>query len=115
MNRSVYITRLASFLPNEPVANEEMENILGLINNQSSKAKPLILRNNQIKKRFYALDRAGNTTHTNAQLTKLAIEKLFDEEFKMSDVDVLSCGTTSPAQLLHFFRFFLKELSEHLS
>ena len=100
MNRSVYITRLASFLPNEPVSNEEMESILGLINNQSSKAKALILRNNQIKKRFYALDKSGNTTHTNAELTKLAVEKLFDEKFSMADVDVLSCGTTSPDQLL---------------
>jgi len=91
---------LASFLPNEPVSNEEMESILGLINNQSSKAKALILRNNQIKKRFYALDKSGNTTHTNAELTKLAVEKLFDEKFSMADVDVLSCGTTSPDQLL---------------
>jgi len=77
-----------------------MESILGLINNQSSKAKPLILRNNQIKKRFYALDKSGNTTHTNAELTKTAIEKLFDKDFSMTDVDVLSCGTTSPDQLL---------------
>ena len=34
MNRSVYITKIASFLPNDPVSNEEMENILGKINNQ---------------------------------------------------------------------------------
>jgi 3-oxoacyl-[acyl-carrier-protein] synthase-3 len=100
MNRSVYITRLASFLPNEPVSNDEIESVLGLINNQSSKAKPLILRNNQIKKRFYALDKSGNTTHTNAELTKMAVEKLFDKDFGMTDVDVLSCGTTSPDQLL---------------
>lgn len=100
MNRSVYITRLASFLPNDPVSNDEMESILGLINNRSSKAKPLILRNNQIKKRYYALDSAGTTTHTNAELTKLAVEKLFDKDFTMADVDVLSCGTTSPDQLL---------------
>jgi 3-oxoacyl-[acyl-carrier-protein] synthase-3 len=91
---------LASFLPNEPISNEEIENVLGLINNQSSKAKPLILRNNQIKKRYYALGRSGEATHTNAELTKLAIEKLFDKDFSMADVDVLSCGTTSPDQLL---------------
>ena len=82
MNRSVYITKLASFLPNDPVSNEEMENILGRINNQSSKAKPLILRNNQIKTRYYASDKEGNTTHTNTELTKLAIEKLFDKQFR---------------------------------
>lgn len=100
MNRSVYITKIASFLPNDPVSNEEMENILGKINNQPSKAKPLILRNNQIKTRYYASDKEGNTTHTNTTLTKLAIEKLFDKNFTLEDVEVLSCGTTTPDQLL---------------
>ena len=57
MKRNVYITRLSKFLPNDPVSNEEMEDILGLINGLSSKAKPLILRNNQIKTRYYALDK----------------------------------------------------------
>ncbi len=100
MNRSVYITKLASFLPNDPVSNEEMENILGRINNQPSKAKPLILRNNQIKTRYYASDKEGNPTHTNTELTKLAIEKLFDKQFGLEDIEVLSCGTTTPDQLL---------------
>lgn len=100
MNRSVYITRLASFLPNEPISNDEIENVLGLINNQASKAKPLILRNNQIKKRYYALDKEGNTTHNNAELTGEAVKKLFNEDFALKDVEILSCGTTSPDQLL---------------
>ncbi len=100
MNRSVYITKLASFLPNDPVSNEEMESILGRINNQPSKAKPLILRNNQIKTRYYASDKQGHPTHTNTELTKLAIEKLFDKNFKLEDIEVLSCGTTTPDQLL---------------
>src|SRR5688572_31026477 len=96
MNRSVYITRLASFLPNDPIANDQMESILGLINGQSSKAKPLILRNNQIKTRYYALDKEGHRTHTNAGLTKEAVTKLFDKDFGLASVEVLSCGTTSP-------------------
>jgi len=100
MNRSVYITKLASFLPNDPVSNDEMENILGRINNQASKAKPLILRNNQIKTRYYASDKAGNPTHTNTELTKLAVEMLFDKNFRLDDIEVLSCGTTTPDQLL---------------
>jgi 3-oxoacyl-[acyl-carrier-protein] synthase III len=100
MNRSVYITKIASFLPNDPVSNDEMENILGKINNQASKAKPLILRNNQIKTRYYASDKQGNTTHTNTELTRLAIEKLFDKQFGLEDIEVLSCGTTTPDQLL---------------
>ncbi|AYB31737.1 beta-ketoacyl-ACP synthase III [Chryseolinea soli] len=100
MNRSVYITRLASFLPNEPVSNEEIEGILGLINHQSSKAKPLILRNNQIKTRYYASDKQGNTTHTNTDLTTKAVEKLLDKDFTLDQIEVLSCGTTTPDQML---------------
>jgi 3-oxoacyl-[acyl-carrier-protein] synthase III len=100
MNRSVYITRLASFLPNDPVSNDQIETMLGLINGQSSKAKPLILRNNQIKTRYYALDKEGHTTHTNSQLAKEAVMKLLDKDFDLSKIEILSCGTTSPDQLL---------------
>lgn len=100
MNRSVYITKLASYYPNEPVSNDDIEKFLGLINDQPSKARPLILRNNQIKKRFYSFDKEGKTTHTNTTLTRLAIEKLFDEKFKQSDIQLLSCGTTTPDQML---------------
>lgn len=100
MIRSVYITRLSKFLPNNPISNDEIENFVGLINGAPSKAKPLILRNNQIKTRYYALDKNGKATHTNAQLTKLAIENLFDKDFGLNDIQALSCGTTSPDQLL---------------
>ncbi|SKC77347.1 beta-ketoacyl-ACP synthase III [Ohtaekwangia koreensis] len=100
MNRSVYITKLASYYPNEAVSNDDIEKILGLINNQPSKARPLILRNNQIKTRYYSFDKEGKTTHTNTNLTRLAIEKLLDENFKQADIELLSCGTTTPDQLL---------------
>ena len=42
----------------------------------------------------------GNSTHTNTELTRLAIEKLFDQNFTLEDIEVLSCGTTTPDQLL---------------
>lgn len=35
MNRKVYISRLSSFLPNAPVDNDEMENILGYVGGTS--------------------------------------------------------------------------------
>src|SRR3569832_653852 len=100
MTKSVYITRLSKFLPNDTISNDEIEEFLGLINGTPSKAKALILRNNKIKTRYYAIDRQGRATHTNAKLTKLAIENVFDEKFGLDDVQVLSCGTTSPDQLL---------------
>ncbi len=47
--KNVYITRIAKFLPNEPVENEAMEKKLCIINGKTSKARRIILRNNQIK------------------------------------------------------------------
>lgn len=79
---NVYITKSSTYLPNEPIANDDMETYLGLVNNTPSKARALILRNNQIKTRYYALDKNGQPTHTNAQITANAINGLFDENFK---------------------------------
>ncbi len=77
-----------------------MENYLGMIDGNPSKAKYLVLRNNQIKTRYYALDKSGNTTHSNAQMTAEAIRKLTDKNFGIEDIELLACGTTSPDQLL---------------
>jgi 3-oxoacyl-[acyl-carrier-protein] synthase-3 len=55
----VYITRTSSFYPNQQVSNEEMEDFLGIINDQASKSRRIVLRNNGIKARFYAIDRAS--------------------------------------------------------
>lgn len=97
---TVYITRLSKFLPNKPVTNDQMEKFLGLIEGMPSKAKPIILRNNKIKTRYYALDEQGRSTHSNAGLTAEAVRKLFDKDFGAGDIELLACGTTSPDQLL---------------
>ncbi len=96
--KNVYITRIAKFLPNEPVENEAMEEKLGVINGKTSKARRIILRNNQIKTRYYAIDKDGNVTHNNAQLAAKAVEALCDETFNKNDIELLSCGTSSPDQ-----------------
>nr|WP_198999590.1 beta-ketoacyl-ACP synthase III [Flavobacterium sp. ASV13] len=92
----VYITKAAKYLPNKAVSNEEMEAYLGLINDAASKARRIILRNNKITSRYYAVDKAGKSTHSNAELTRNAIEQLFDENFTAQDLEVLSCGTSTP-------------------
>lgn len=96
----VYITRLSKFLPNRPIANDEMEKFLGLIDGQPSKARRIILRNNQITSRYYAYDDNGNSTHTNAELCAEAIRGLLGEGFTLNDIRLLACGTTAPDQLL---------------
>ncbi len=96
----VYITKAGKCLPNEPISNDEMESYLGLINEKASKARRIVLRNNGIKTRYYALDKNGNPTHTNADLTNTAIEQLYDDSFSKYDVEMLSCGTSTPDNLL---------------
>lgn len=95
----VFITKASTYLPNEPVSNDEMESYLGLVNNTPSKARALILRNNKITTRYYALDKEGKPTHTNAQITAKAVEGLFDKHFKKEDMQLLSCGTSSADQI----------------
>jgi len=95
----VFITKASTYLPNEPVSNDEMETYLGYINDKPSKARALILRNNKITTRYYALDKQGKPTHTNAQITAKAVEGLFDENFGKQDIELLSCGTTSADQI----------------
>ena len=96
----VYITKAGKYLPNEAISNDEMEDYLGLINDAASKARRIILRNNRIVSRHYALDKNGKGTHSNAQLTQLAIEALYDENFKAKDMECLSCGTSTPDNFL---------------
>jgi 3-oxoacyl-[acyl-carrier-protein] synthase III len=99
--KEVFINNTASFFPNGPVANEEMEEYLGYINNTPSKSKAIVLRNNGIKRRFYALDKEGKYTHTNAQMASLAVRKLFDDTPKaLQSIELISCGTSSPDQLM---------------
>ena len=97
--KNAYITRTAKFLPNEPISNDEMGGLIGFLNN-SERVKRLVLRSNGILTRYYAFDRSGKRTHTNAKLTYEAIKGLLDDDFKMSDIDLLSVGTTSPDQIV---------------
>ncbi|MBP0905245.1 beta-ketoacyl-ACP synthase III [Mariniflexile gromovii] len=98
--KEVYINKISKYLPNRPISNDEMEEKLGIINGKTSKGRRIVLRNNQIKTRYYAIDDNGNITHNNAQLAKEAIMGLCDDDFKIEDIQLLSCGTSSPDQML---------------
>lgn len=99
---NVYINNLASFLPNKPVTNDEIEQVLGTINDIPSRTKQRILNNNKITTRYYAIDPdTGKFTHTNAQLTAEAVKKLCAAgRFSLEEVECLCCGTSSPDLLM---------------
>ena len=94
----VYINRISKYLPHEPVSNEQMETVLGEINGRPSKARALVLRSNGIKQRYYAFQ-DGKSTHSNAQLAALAVEKLLEDSPEL-DIEILACGTGSPDQIV---------------
>ena len=96
----VFITKASRFLPNDPVENDDMETFLGMVDGKPSKARRVILRRNGIKQRYYALDKDGNVTHTNVQMAANAVLGLLDDQLTIDDIDLLSCGTGSPEQLI---------------
>lgn len=101
MSQDVYINRVAGFLPGEPIDNEQMEEYLGRISNRASRARPIILKRNGIKQRYYVLDpNTGKPLYNNAQLTAEAVRRLQGEGFDLADLQCLACGTSSPDQLM---------------
>jgi 3-oxoacyl-[acyl-carrier-protein] synthase III len=99
--KQVYINSTSAYFPNDPVSNEEMEQYLGYIDGKPSKSKKIVLRNNGIVNRYYALDKNGKSTHTNAQMTALAVRELFkDNPEGIKEIELLSCGTSSPDQMM---------------
>ncbi len=54
--KDVYITKISKFLPNNPISNDRMESILGQINGKPSRARRIVLRNNGIEQRYYAIN-----------------------------------------------------------
>ena len=99
---AVFITDLAAFLPNAPVSNDRMEEILGIAGQLPSRTRRMILRSNKIRSRHYAIDPAtGRPTHSNARLTAEAVRRLHPwPDFSPGEIDLLACGTSSADQIM---------------
>ncbi len=99
---TVYINDIAAFLPHSPVSNDEIEAVLGRVNGFPSKARRIVLKNNGIRTRHYAIDpETGRLTHTNAQLAAEAVRGLRpDADFRLDKIQTLCCGTSTPDLLL---------------
>lgn len=97
MTAEVFLTRTGAFLPFDAVGNDEVESVLGMVGGKPSRARRLVLRNNGIVSRHYAIDRAsGEVAMTNAQLAAHAIRSLGET----GPVQCLAAGTSSPDQLM---------------
>src|SRR5262245_23581007 len=97
-----YITAVGVALPNAPVNNDAIEDVLGKLHGQPSRSKAMILRNNGIKQRYYAIDpKTHAVTHSNCRLTAEAIITLCEEAGRAVDeIECLACGTATPDQFM---------------
>lgn len=96
----VYITQTASILPNKPIKNDEIEDVLGMVGGKPSRTRRIILRQNGITERYYVLDpKTRQPNYTNAQLTAAAVRSLFSDETKLNEIDCLASGTTLADQI----------------
>lgn len=100
MTNKVFVNQVSSYLPNSPVSNEEMEEYLGLINGNPSRVKNIVLKQNGIKCRYYALNKKQEITHTNAEMGATAIKRLFKNEKDIDSLELLACATSIPDQIL---------------
>lgn len=93
-----FITDIAGFLPNAPVDNEHIEEVLGMIAGKPSRSKKIVLRSNKITSRYYAIDPAtGKYTHNNAQLAAEAVRALMKKAgSSLEDLTCLCVGTSDP-------------------
>lgn len=115
MKKDVFITGLASFFPNSPVSNDEMEEFLGLISGKHSKVQRIVLKQNGIKRRYYALNKNQEITHTNAEMAMLAIRKLLALTNKsQKDIELLACATATPDQILLLMRLWYMGFGKNL-
>lgn len=93
--KDAYITSAGAFLPNAPVVNDEIEDVLGRVNGKPSRLRGRILKNNGILTRYYAMDREQRSTHSNAELAAEAVRACLERSAaEVDDVDMLSVATT---------------------
>lgn len=101
MTNSVYINNVSAFLPNEPVSNDEMEGVLGQAGPRPSRARRIILRNNGIKSRHYAVDpKTGQQNYSNAALGANAVKQVVDGFAELEEVEALAFATSMADQIM---------------
>ena len=102
--KDCYITAAGAFLPGEPISNDEVEDYLGKIDGQASRAKARVLRQNQIRTRHYAIDKNQNTTISNSGMAANSIRQAIERSnLDLKDIELLVTASTQGDLLLPGF------------
>ncbi len=100
----VFLQQASYFLPGDPVENERMDEYIAPLNRISGRIKQRILAENGIKRRYYAIDSDGNTTHTNAMLASAAVTDCLQRgQLTLSDISLLASGSSGGDTLMPAF------------
>ena len=91
----VYITAIGSFLPGDPIGNDEVAAFLGPLSAKQERLRLSALEANGIKTRHYAIDRNGEPQHTNAEMAALACrDALARSELAADDVEYIAAAAS---------------------
>lgn len=91
---NAYITSVGAYLPGEPIGNDDVEEYLG-VTRGPPRLKERMLAANGIEKRYYAIDRQGNTRMLNEELAARAVgAALANRGLTAADIGMLATGTT---------------------
>lgn len=95
MSHDVFLTAAGAYLPGEPVPNNEIIGRIGAMTDRSERLGRLVLRQNKIRTRHYALNENGQPTHTNAQMAAAALRIAEQKsELSLEDLEFLGASTT---------------------
>lgn len=89
-----YITATGSFLPGQPITNNEIPIYMGELDDEAN-VRQKILRMNGIKTRHYALDKHQNPTHNLYELATKAVQNCLSTQSPKKKITYLSAGTTN--------------------
>ena len=88
-----YITNTGSFLPGDPVENQDIHQYLGRVLGEG-RVRSKILAVNGIQTRHYALDKQQSATHSIYELAAEAVKDCLPQDGAAPRIDYLSAGTT---------------------
>ncbi|MDZ4234836.1 MAG: 3-oxoacyl-[acyl-carrier-protein] synthase III C-terminal domain-containing protein [Dietzia sp.] len=92
---NAYITATGSFLPGEPIPNDEIEDYIGRAGRATSDLKDITLANCGIKTRHYAIDQNQQTVISNAAMAAAAVRSATHRAgLGPNDVELLTAATT---------------------
>jgi 3-oxoacyl-[acyl-carrier-protein] synthase-3 len=109
MYKKVFLVGTGSYLPGEPVSNEQIDKYIKPLNSKSNRLRNMILRENGIETRHYGIDEDGQTRVSLAEMGASAIrEALASARLRIDDLDMLTAGTCAGDLLIPGFANMLQ-------